>query len=259
MSFRSRSRTIQPAPRRRSLSSSRIPTTSNSTNYYLNNSASFASSRPLSSGYSTASAYTPSNYISQYSSRDNLYSIPSSHYSSYYNGGTNGISGRRDSYGGTTYKNPYASDRYISPYTSSYDNGVTTASLCLSSYGSKSPSTYSKSPSSYKNDYSPRHTNLAQSRLSGSNSSLSSYTAATSKSIGTSTSATSGLSRSQSVKDPERKSRGARRSASMKSTRSLSISSEKSEGYEVRNTIECWFFISRSALHVVHTNFLPKK
>lgn len=233
MSFRSRSRTIQPAPRRRSLSSSRIPTTSNSTNYYLNNSPSFANARPLSSGYSS-SAYTPSNYISQYSSRENLYSIPSSHYSSgYYNGSSNG---RRDSYGGgTTYKNPYASDshRYSSPYISSYDNGITTASLCLSSYGSKNPSSYNKSSStSYKSDYTPRHSNLSQSRLSGSTTSLSSY--GTGKSIGTSTSASAGLSRSQSFKDPERKGRAARRSESMKSTRSMSISSEKSEGYEVR-------------------------
>lgn len=240
MSFRSRSRPIQPAPRRRSLSSSRVPTTSSSSNYYLNNSPSFSSNRPLSSAYPSASVYTPSNYISQYSSRENLYSVPSSRNSySSYGSGTNGISSRRDSYGGTTYKNPYATDRYISPYTS-YDNGITTAGLCLSSYGSKGSSSYSK-PSSYKSDYksdySPRHSNLThQSRFSGSNSSLNSYIPST-KSVGTSTSST-GLSRSQSFKDPDRKSRSARRSASMKSTRSLSISSEKSEGYEVRKSMQ---------------------
>lgn len=244
MSFRSRTRAIQPAPRRRSLSSSRIPTTStSSTNYYLSNSPSYSSNRPLSSAYPSATSYTPSSYLSQYSSRDNLYSTPTSRNSYYSNGTSNGISShRRDSYGGTTYKNPYASDRYISPY-STYDNGVTTASLCLSSYGGKgsSSSPYTK-PTSYKSDYktdyktdysTSRHSNLAQSRHSGSNSSISSYTPVNTKSVGTSTSAT-GLSRSQSVKDPEHKSRSARRSASMKSTRSLSISSEKSEGYEVR-------------------------
>lgn len=231
MSFRSRTKTIQPATRRRSLSSSRVPSSANSTNYYLNNSASFSSHRPLSSTFT--SSYTPSNYISQYSSRDNLYTPPSStSRSSYYSGSTNGISGRRDSYGGTTYKNPYASDRYVSPYTS-YDKGITTASLCLSSYGSKVPSSSYTKPTTYKSDYTPRHTNLSQSRLSGSNTSLSSYTSIPTKSVATSTSAT-GICRSQSFKDPDRKNRNARRSASMKSSRSLSISSEKSEGYEVR-------------------------
>lgn len=254
MSFRSRSRSIQAAPRLRSLSSSRIPTTTSSSNYYSNNSSSFANTRPLSSGYSTGSSYTPSNYISQYSSRDNLYSSPSSHYSSYYNGSTNG---RRDSYGGATHKNPYASDRYISPYTSSYDNGITTASLCLSSYGNKSPSNYTKSPSSsYKSDYLSRPSSLAQSRLSGSNSSLSTFATTTSKNIGTSTSVQAGLNRSQSVRDPERKSRTARRSASMKSTRSLSISSEKSEGYEVSNRNRTWFCVGSncSCVPIYHSH-----
>lgn len=220
MSFRSRSLNVQPVMQRRSLSGSRLP--SNLTSYTNN--------RPLSSAYpSSSSSYSPSNYISSYSSpasRDSLYgSSRNSHYSS---GGGVGLS-RRDSYNGSTiYKNPYASDRYISPYTS-YDNGITTAGLSIkSSYGSNGyTNKTSYTPSSlYINKPLNRH---SSNLLSASSTSLNTY----------STTPTSTINRSQSFRDQptERKSRVVRRNSSLKSDRSLSVSSEKSEGYEVRKTI----------------------
>lgn len=204
MSFRSRPRTTQqPVVRRRSFSGSRAP---NPVNTYSNG-------RPLSSVY--PSTYT-SAYTNPYSSRDNLLNpSPRNVY-------------RRESYGGSSgYKSPYA-DRYISPYTS-YDNGITTAGLSLKSspysngYSSKN---YSKSSFPKPSDYPLRHS----SGLYGSNSSLNSYTSLPAVTVPK----TSTVGRSQSFKDHERKSRSCRRTPSLQSTRSVSVSSEKSEGYEVR-------------------------
>lgn len=226
MSFRSRSRTVQPIVQRRSLSGSRVPTTVSS----------YSSNRPLSLAY--PSSYSSQTYTSPYTSstRDSIYSSsPLSRTSNYYNGSS---SGRRDSYGSTIYKNSYASDRYVSPYTT-YDNGITTAGLSIkSSYGS-GDSTYgnkSSYTSAYANKPSRRHSN---SLISASNSSLNSYTSSIPST--SSTSNLSSISRSQSFKDQEqdRKSRNVRRHSSLKTTRSLSVSSEKSEGYEVRHRSTC--------------------
>lgn len=232
MSFRSRTHTTQqPVVRRRSFSGSRVPSTPTS---YSNN-------RPLSSLY--PSTYTPT-YVNQYSSRDNLLS-PSTR--SNYN------LSRRESFGGSsgsTYKSPYA-DRYISPYTT-YDNGVTTAGLSLKSspyssngYSSKS---YAKSSLTSKaSDYPLRHS----SSLYGSNTSLNSYTSTAS------IPKASTVSRSQSFKDHERKSRSCRRTPSLQSTRSLSVSSEKSEGYEVRIKFHviffCFNFLFKGLFYPFHT------
>lgn len=225
MSFRSRSRTVQPVVQRRSLSGSRVPSTVSS----------YSNSRPLSLAY--PSSYSAQNYTSPYTSasRDSIYnSSPLSRSNSYYNGGSSGANScRRDTYGSTIYKNPYASERYVSPYTS-YDNGITTAGLSLKSsyggthggYGCKSSYT-----SAYANKPSNRH---SSSLVSASNSSLNSYTSSL-PSTSSMSNLNSSISRSQSLKDPEqdRKSRSVRRHSSLKSTRSLSVSSEKSEGYEV--------------------------
>lgn len=220
MSFRSRSRTVQPVTIRRSLSGSRLPSS-------VSMPTSYSNSRPLSSAY--PSSYTAQNYISPYSSstRDSIYSSPSSR-SSYYNGGT---ANRRDSYGGssTIYKNPYA-DRYVSPYKS-YENGITTAGLNIkSSYGNNGYSGKGTYTSVYANNNKPSSSRHSTNLLSASNTSLNSYS-----SIPLSSSVSSScIGRSQSFKDHDRKSRSLRRNASLKSARSLSVSSEKSEGYEVR-------------------------
>lgn len=227
MSFRSRSRTVQPVVQRRSLSGSRLP----------NNLSSYTSNRPLSSAYPSSTSYGTSNYISPYTSvtsRDSIYgSIPSTRNSYYSNGSSN--ASRRDSYNGssTIYKNPYASDRYISPYTS-YDNGITTACLSIKS------STYGTNGYTTKNAYTPLLSNKSISRhssklLSASNSSLNAYSPVSSTANAVSN---TNLGRSQSFRDQtsERKSRSLRRNSSLKSDRSLSVSSEKSEGYEVRHT-----------------------
>lgn len=251
MSFRSRSRTIQPVVQRRSLSGSRVPSTVSS----------YSNSRPLSLAY--PSSYSTQNYTSPYtsSSRDNIYnSSPLTRSSSYYNGSSGSSSGRRDSYGSTIYKNPYASDRYVSPYTS-YENGITTAGLSLkSSYGSTNGTYGGKSSytSVYANKPSSRHsTNL----MSASNSSLNSYTSSLPST--SSTSNLSSISRSQSFKDQEndRKSRSVRRHSSLKSTRSLSVSSEKSEGYEVSELVKDNWKISRwfSFLFFASSSGKPKK
>lgn len=203
MSFRSRAPAVP--PRRRSLSGSRVP-----------NISSYSSGRPLSSAY--PSSYSNHGYIS---SRDNFYSMPSSPRNSYYNSNSSNLTGRRESYGGggTIYKNPY-SDRYVSPYTS-YDNGITTAGLSIK------PS-LSTNKNSYTSVYANRRNYLSASNASLNNNS-SGYTPTIAKS-------SSDINRSQSVKDEERKSRSVRRQASLKvePIRSLSVSSEKSEGYEVR-------------------------
>lgn len=234
MSFRSRSRNVQPVIQRRSLSGSRLP---NAISTYTNN-------RPLSSAYPNSVSYTTSSYVSPYTSRDGIYGSNGTR-SSYYNAGH---TSRRDSYTGssTVYKNPYASDRYISPYTS-FDNGITTAGLSI-----KSSSGYSTNNGySSKNSYTPssssmnamssvfmnkplnRHSSASSNLKSTSNTSLNSFsltqpnaTIEKSKKLG----------RSQSYRDPvyDHRSRSLRRNSSLKSDRSLSVSSEKSEGYEVR-------------------------
>lgn len=239
MSFRSRSRTVQPVVHRRSLSGSRLPNSLQS---------SYTSNRPMSSAYpsssSTSSAYSTSNYISPYSSissRDSIYGSLQPTRNSYYN--SSNVSSRRDSYSGssgsgasTIYKNPYTSDRYISPYTS-YDNGVTTAGLSL-----KSSSAYGGTNGyTNKSSYTPLLTNKSSLRhsskhLSASNTSLNSYTTTASSSPSIVAGTNTNLGRSQSFRDQtsDRKSRtNLRRNASLKSERSLSVSSEKSEGYEV--------------------------
>lgn len=229
MSFRSRSRTIQPVVQRRSLSGSRVPSTVST----------YSNSRPLSLAY--PSSYSTQNYTSPYTStsRDSIYnSSPLTRSNSYYSSGSStGTSGRRDSYGSTIYKNPYASDRYVSPYTS-YDNGITTAGLSLkSSYGSSNGGYAGKS--SYTSVYANKPSNRHSSNLvSASNSSLNSYTSSLPST--SSTSNLSSISRSHSFKDQEhdRKSRSVRRHSSLKSTRSLSVSSEKSEGYEVSEHVK---------------------
>lgn len=241
MSFRSRSRTVQPVMQRRSLSGSRLP----------NNLSSYTNNRPLSSAYPSSSAtssYSTSNYISPYTSntsRDSLYG--SSRNSYYSSGGSSGS--RRDTFNGTTiYKNPYTSDRYISPYAS-YDNGITTAGLSIKSssgynhgtngYGTNGYATNG----SYTNGYTPNKCSTSYSSsiynkplnrqsksfLSASSTSLNAY------STTPITSSTSKVNRSQSFRDQttERQSRNVRRNSSLKSDRSLSVSSEKSEGYEV--------------------------
>lgn len=239
MSFRSRSRNVQPVMQRRSLSGSRLP----------NNLSSYTNNRPLSSAYpsSTTSSYSASNYISPYTSntsRDSLYGSSASSRNSYY--GSGGSSGsRRDSFNGTTiYKNPYTSDRYISPYTS-YDNGITTAGLSIKSSSGYNHGTngYGTTNGSYTNGYTPNKSSSpysssiynkplnrhSKSLLSASSSSLNTY------STMPMTSSTSKVNRSQSFRDQttERKSRNVQRNSSLKSDRSLSVSSEKSEGYEV--------------------------
>lgn len=229
MSFRSRSRTIQPVVQRRSLSGSRLPSTVSS----------YSNSRPLSLAYTPT--YSSQNYTSPYtsSSRDNIYnSSPLTRSNSYYSGGSTNNSGRRDSYGSTIYKNPYSSERYVSPYTT-YDNGITTAGLSIkSSYGSGTNTGYG-GKSSYTSAYANKPSNRHSSNLvSTSNSSLNSYTS--SHPSTSSTSNLSSISRSQSFKDQEHdhKSRSVRRHSSLKSTRSLSVSSEKSEGYEVSKRLK---------------------
>lgn len=237
MSFRSRSRASQPVVRRRSLSNSRVPTSSNSSSNPYLNSASYNSSRPLSSAYpSYTSSYGNTN---QYGSRESLYN--SSTRNSYYNNPSS------SSYNSTSnsYKSPYG-DRYVSPYAS-YDNGITTAGLSLSAYtpGSSYKNSYSNSSlnnGSYpKKDYSSlRNGSLSSSnRYSSSNSSLNNYGLPA-----PSATVSSRVNRSQSFKDYDRKSRANRSKTTVgtstdntpsKTSRSYSISSEKSEGYEVRH------------------------
>lgn len=233
MSFRSRSRNVQPVIQRRSLSGSRLPNTTLTS--YTNN-------RPLSSAYPNSVSYSTSNYISPYTSRDSIYGSSSSR-NNYYNGSH---SSRRDSYNGssTIYKNPYTSDRYISPYTS-YDNGITTAGLNIKStsassgYGTNGYNTknaYTSSLNGMSSVYSSmnKSSNRHSSNLASasSNSNLNTYSI---PQITNSVTANSKIGRSQSFRDQatERKSRTLRRNSSLKSDRSLSVSSEKSEGYEV--------------------------
>ncbi|XP_035914382.1 protein phosphatase 1 regulatory subunit 12A isoform X17 [Anopheles stephensi] len=271
MSFRSRSRTVQPIVTRRASSLTRTiaPSSVNG----VSGASSLASSYAGRS-YTGPSGITGSSYGSSGSPlATNSYSASSSPYgttvstsspssrSLLSNGGTNGTYfdysnlSRRDSYGGSSsslaYKSPYKDkdrygansstgyttsagssgtsykDRYVSPYTS-YDNGITTASLSLS--GLK------------------RHHHLSSNGLSGSNTSLNnSYT----PSYGSSLHAGShhhstGVGRSQSLRDHERRSRSRTRASQAASSaaamssypsnsslsRSYSTASIQSEGYE---------------------------
>ena len=233
MSFRSRSRTSQPIVRQRSLSSSRTPSSSvRSTNYLTN--------RPLSSSYS----FNYGNNL--YSSRENLNSSSRNlFYPSSSTANSNPYSNSSSSY-----VSPYQSkDRYISPY-STYDNGVTTAGLSLSGYSSyKNNSPYSNSSATnssqqplYKKDYTPRSSNLlASSRFSLSNSSLNQFASAAS------TSTSLNIGRSQSFKDYDRKTRKSRIDT-ITPSRSFSISSDKSEGYEVS------IFVYHNLILFIHNN-----
>lgn len=226
MSFR-HTRTITPiVPRRRSLSSSRTTPTTSSI-YSSNTTTSPYTSRSLASnGYSnyTSPSYSQSsNYGSSYGgSRDNIYNRNGG-YSNYGSGAskTNGYGT-----GGSNY-----SDRYVSPYTSSYDNGVVTASLNLSS---KSP--YSNNSALSRS----RNSNLlSASGITGSTPTLNSYA------TGTASLTAANVGRSNSFREQERKGRSRNRKASAAAAaRSMSCSSEKSEGYEVRLWEDGFFFLS---------------
>lgn len=266
MSFRSRSRNVQPIQiRPRSHSSSRIgsstivPTTSPYSNPVYSSNRPITSSSSYYSTPSNTSSYATSNsYHNPYGSRETVYNPkgrPS--FLDKYNrsgdsyGSASNINGSK--YGNTNgskygssnsvYSSPYTSDRYVSPYTSTYDNGVTTASLNLSSYGNgvgsvPKTNSYSKSinlnGSSRYNPSSLKSSNLLNSSsISGSNPNLNSYSTNQS---GSSSNAQS-LGRSQSLREQERRSRNRNRKGSNNPAiikRSLSVSSEKSEGYEVR-------------------------
>lgn len=317
MSFRSRSRTsASSVDHRRSLSSSRVPISSSTSSYQ---SVYTSSSRPLSTS-TYSSPYSSNGGSNQYSSRESLYS-PSSRSTFSYNPSVATAPSRRDSNPyASSYSSPYATaaaERYVSPYTS-YENGVTTAGLSLSSYTSPYKSSdRGFSGGAYKKDYSsPRNgaSSYLSNRFSTSNSNISNLSA-----YPTGPSSTASLvGRSQSFKDSDRRNRAARnevarneaaRSESLrstsqplrrserksaqdkeaattqkteqnvsktgaqsvnlngrensrddecppspptrparKSTRSYSVSSDKSEGYEVSSSnnkkcrlISCWF------------------
>ncbi|KQS44173.1 protein phosphatase 1 regulatory subunit 12A isoform X19 [Drosophila erecta] len=232
MSFRSRSRTQAPlSSRRRSLSSnSRMAPSSGGSGAYNYNGSSYGSSgstgRPLSTGYfpssGGASSYQ-SPYASVYSSRESLYGGGAVGRSSYGSGGGGYDSSRYNpssySSAGSSYS---TSDRYVSPYSSSYDKGVTTASLTFKSPG-LGPSNSFKSSRLLKTK-----------SLSASNSSLNGVYGGPSSNGVTSAGATVAAiaaTRSNSLREQERKSRNRTRSKSA-AQRSISASSEKSEGYE---------------------------
>ncbi|XP_052873601.1 protein phosphatase 1 regulatory subunit 12A [Anopheles cruzii] len=267
MSFRSRSRTVQPIATRRASSLTRtLPSAVNGTagSGYAGAGRSYATSGMVSSSYGTATSPLATSYsshpygtasISSPSGRSLLSGTngasssgagASGHYFDYSN-----LSSRRDSYGGSSsslaYKSPYKEkdrygsgsgkvgtstlgykDRYNSPYTTSYDNGITTASL---SFGGLK-----------------RHHHLSSNGLSGSNTSLNSYTPATSSYFGSGlhhNTTNNGVGRSQSLRDHERRSRSRTRASQAASSaaltnypsnnslsRSYSTSSVQSEGYE---------------------------
>uniref|UniRef100_A0A182NIQ2 cGMP-dependent protein kinase interacting domain-containing protein n=1 Tax=Anopheles dirus TaxID=7168 RepID=A0A182NIQ2_9DIPT len=279
MSFRSRSRTVQPIVTRRASSLTRTITPS-SVNGVTG--ASSLASTYAGRSYTGPSGITGSSYGSSGSPlTGSTYSTSSSPYGTSVstsspssrsllgtgasNGGTyfdySNLS-RRDSYGGSSsslaYKSPYKDkdryggggssaggssytsatgskvgssykDRYVSPYTS-YDNGITTASLSLS--GLK------------------RHHHLSSNGLSGSNTSLNNtgYTPTYGSSLhaGSHHHHSAGVGRSQSLRDHERRSRSRTRAsqaansaATMASypsnsslSRSYSTTSVQSEGYE---------------------------
>uniref|UniRef100_A0A182PMH8 cGMP-dependent protein kinase interacting domain-containing protein n=1 Tax=Anopheles epiroticus TaxID=199890 RepID=A0A182PMH8_9DIPT len=273
MSFRSRSRTVQPIVTRRASSLTRTiaPSVNGgsalASSYAgrsytgpsgLTGSSSYGSSgSPLAAGSYTTSSSSPYGTAVSTSSPSSR-SLLGSGAGSSTNGGTyfdySNLS-RRDSYGGSSsslaYKSPYKDkdryggansystagsstgssykDRYVSPYTS-YDNGITTASLSLS--GLKG-----------------RHHHLSSNGLSGSNTSLnSSYTPSYGSSLhaGSHHHTSAGVGRSQSLRDHERRSRSRTRASQAASSaaamssypsnsslsRSYSTTSVQSEGYE---------------------------
>lgn len=252
MSFRSRSRTVQPIVTRRAASLTRATPLNTSISSPLGSSSygrsygSGASSNPYSSATSSYSSYSPAT-VSSPSGRLNLSSNGGgSHYFDYSN-----LSSRRDSYGSNSslaYKSPYKDkdrygnsassaysssykDRYTSPYTSAYDNG--------SSYALK------------------RVNHLTANGLSGSNGSLNSSSYSPSSYVNKTSSAHVG--RSQSLRDHERRSRSRSRAsiasnlsnaagASGSLSRSYSTNSVQSEGYEVRIPREnhCFQFVDVS-------------
>lgn len=227
MSFRARSRNVQTTPnRRRSLSNPRTIPSSNG--YYNDYSSPVYGSYYSNNGSSYTSPYM-NGAGSYYGSRESLYTPKSRN--SYHNGAT---SNGYDRYNGSSsYVSPYA-DRYVSPY-SAYDNGVTIAGLSFSGNGSMyKPKTTSNYP---RSDYVSKRNNFAASRsLSASMNGLNASTYTSPYTTGTTnipTATSIMLGRSQSLREHERKSRNrSRKAASV--ARSLSVSSEKSEGYEVR-------------------------
>lgn len=275
MSFRARSRTIQPVVPRRSASLTRSGSGSTVNNSGASgNGYHHLQSRPFSVGYSNLNS--PKSYLNNhYNSTDSTYS-PTSRTPSYFDYSSANLRRDGSSYGSnsnlnslsnnsnSSYKSPYKDkdrygsnsssytsaykDRYVSPYTN-YDNGITTAGLNFSVGGSSgsSNSNSNSATSSYpKRDYSLRNTNLLSSvgsGLSGSNTSLNSYS---------NSSPSSNVGRSQSLREHERKSRTRSRLASQQQqqqqqaiqqpsntpsvSRSLSTASIHSEGYEVRHS-----------------------
>lgn len=283
MSFRSRSRNIQPiVTRPRSHSSSRVGSNGTS-NSYLSSPSYTSSPSSSSSQHSNAhrsiggSAYFPSSTNSpgyqsayggsnSYGSRDVLYSPT----------GRNGFFNSRDPYGSTSSLNTLKSSngsggkyggsvnsiyssspshynydtRSSYPYSSHFDNGVTTASLNIP-FTPKQKNDYTKSPNMYHksiNSYTP-----ASSSTNGSSSRVRDYTPSRNPSNLLNTREFSGsnptlncynpsqlpsqVGRSQSLRDHERKSRTRNRrnkAANGATGRALSVTSEKSDGYEVR-------------------------
>lgn len=286
MSFRSRSRNIQPiVARPRSHSSSRVGSNGSSQSYFSSPSYTSSPSSQHSGSHraiGSTSSYYPSSvnspsYQSAYSggnsygSRDVLYSPT----------GRNGFFNSRDPYGSTSSLNTLKSsnsggkyggsvnsiypsshsnynydNRSSYPYSSShFDNGVTTASLNIpfstkqKNEYTKSPNMYHKSinsyPSASSNGSTTRSSNGSSSRLrdytpvrnstnllnlreySGSNPTLNSFNPSQ---------LPSQVGRSQSLRDHERKSRtrNRRNKANGVTSRALSVTSEKSDGYEVR-------------------------
>lgn len=266
MSFRSRSHTKPVAPpRRRASSLTRSTGTSNSYQPTPSGYQTTSNGRPFSVHGSTLSFPSSSNYASNYGSNQNLRMTGGDYYA---NGSGNDY--RRSSYGATangsikfpltsmnssTYTSPYK-DRYsqsygsasgasnytsaykdrgfYNPYTS-YDNGVTTASLSIPS-------------SSSKRDYAPiRNSNLlstSSAGMGGSTTSLMSNGQSINEAV-------ANIGRSQSLREHERKSRsrkckeavkaavpddahGSGTASSLSTTnKSLSLLSLQSEGYEV--------------------------
>jgi hypothetical protein len=263
MSFRSRTRTVQPVTAHRRASS--LNRGSNGTSLMGNGLQNGLSSYTSNSGYRPSSLpysnYQNSYGSNSYGSKENLYSPRSTGSGGYFDYSANK---RRDSYGSSTslnalkyanasnsssssYSSPYKDydrhgsnhsnsssysspykDRYVSPYAN-YDKGVTTAGLNIS-YNNGANSKSSTNP--YSSASVSSRLAAASHYNSGSNGSLNSYPGMSSLAQ-----ASTKVGRSQSMRDQERKSRSRSRSAAVSNaTRSLSVSSLASEGYEVRFT-----------------------
>jgi hypothetical protein len=262
MSFRSRTRTVQPVTAHRRASS--LNRGSNGTSLIGSGLQNGLSAYTSNSGYRPSSVpysnYQNSYGSNNYGSKENVYSPRSTGSGSYLDYSANK---RRDSYGSSTslnalkyantnnstansYSSPYKDydrhgsnhsnsnsysspykDRYVSPYAN-YDKGVTTAGLNISyNNGNGKSSTNPYSSASVSSRLA-----AASHYNSGSNGSLNSYPG-----ISSLAQASAKVGRSQSMRDQERKSRSRSRSAAVsQATRSLSVSSLASEGYEVRFT-----------------------